>query len=354
MEIKPPPIRVIFLGTPEFSLRAKTGLDFTDLETGIAYAHKLKKKAYVTINIFAHEEQLARLPEFLRRLKILKPDAIILSDPGVLLMVKKYLPSLPIHLSTQANTLNSAAVKFWRRNGVKRIILGREASLEDIKKIHRAEPKMELEVFVQGAMCLSYSGRCYLSAEFSRRSANSGLCVQPCRWQYNLYAEETTRPGKFLPLQEDAKGLYIFNSKDLSLIDYLQELIKAGVVSFKIEGRTKSHYYVADAVGAYRQALDNLSDKKILAVAKKELSKIDNRGYMTGFLIPTSGIARQNLENSKAESQWQLVGEVVSHEKNLIEIKIHNALKVGDEAELLAPKKVIKFKIKKLLDQKGK
>src|SRR3989339_837158 len=226
----------VYLGLPEFSLRAKTGFDFSALKAGVAYAHKLKKKVYVTVNIFAHEKHIESLPEFLKQLVACRPDAIVLSDPGVLNLVKRYLPKTAIHLSTQANTLNSEAVKFWQKNGVKRIILGREASLEDIKRIHQAVPQMELEVFVHGAMCLSYSGRCYLSAEFSRRSANEGSCVQPCRWQYKMYAEEITRPGRLFEIEQDSQGMYFMNSKDLCLIDYLNDLIKAGVVSFKIEG----------------------------------------------------------------------------------------------------------------------
>ncbi|MFA6526291.1 MAG: U32 family peptidase C-terminal domain-containing protein [Candidatus Buchananbacteria bacterium] len=347
----------VYLGLPEFSLRAKSGLNFATFKESVAYAHKLKKKVkkkvYVTVNIFAHEEHIKSLPKFLRQLKDCQPDAIILSDPGVLMLVKNILPKMPIHLSTQANTLNSEAVKFWQKNGVKRIILGREVSLEDIKTIHKAVPKMELEVFVHGAMCMSYSGRCYLSKEFSNRNANLGACTQPCRWQYKLYAEEVTRPGRLFEIEEDSKGMYFMNSKDLCLVDYLDDLVKAGVLSFKIEGRTKSHYYVSSVVRAYREALDNLGDKKILADAKVELTKIDNRGYTTGFLIPIDPLKRQNFDSSKAQGDWQVAGEIVGEAGGMAEIKIHNSLSIDDNVEILTPRAVRKIKIKEILNKTG-
>jgi putative protease len=339
----------------------------------------------VTVNIFAHEQSLKELPEFLKKLKACRPDAVILSDAGVLMLVKKYLPQTPVHLSTQMNTLNSEAVKFWQKNGVTRIILGREASLEDIKKIHQAVPKMELEVFVHGAMCMSYSGRCYLSAWLNNRSANEGSCTQPCRWQYQVHLEEPLRPGAMMPMEEDDKGSYILNSKDLCLIDYLTDLIKAGVISFKLEGRTKSVYYVSAVTKIYRMALDNLADKKIIKQAKAELQKIDNRGYTTGFLTgKETGLSRQELKTSKAQSDWQFVGQVVSSNvipakagiqinkagsrvkpgmtkmtvisdrKDLIAFKPHNVLKMGETLELLTPDNCYIIKVKEFFDDQGK
>lgn len=342
----------VYLGLPEYSLRAKTGFNFLDLKNGIDYAHQLKKRVYVTINIFAHEKHLDNLPKFLKQLKQCRPDAVILSDPGVLLIVKKYLPRVAIHLSTQANTLNSEAVKFWQKNGVSRIILGREASLADIKKIHQAVPKMELEVFVHGAMCMSYSGRCYLSSWMSNRSANEGLCTQPCRFEYQLYAEEKMRPGELMPIEEDGENMYIFNSRDLCLIEYLSKLIEAGVQSFKIEGRTKSIYYTSTVVRSYRQVLDNIGNKKILVEAKKELQKIDNRGYTTGFLTGyESGLSRQEFKTSKTKSDWQFVGEIIkSNKRGLIAFRPHNVWRVGEAVELLTPKKCSKIRIKEFLD----
>lgn len=346
----------VYLGLPEFSLRAKTGFDFDSLKEGIEYGHKLKRKIYVTINIFAHEQQIKVLPQFLKKLKACQPDAIILSDAGVLELVKKYLPQVEIHLSTQANTLNSEAVKFYYKNGVRRIILGREASLEDIKKIHRAVPKMELEVFVHGAMCMSYSGRCYLSSWLNGRSANEGSCTQPCRWEYRAYLEEPLRPGQMMPIEEDAKGVYIMNSKDLCLIDYLEDLAKAGVTSFKIEGRTKSLYYVSTVVKVYRQALDNLKDKKVIKSLKAELQKIDNREYTTGFLLGNECRTRENFKSSKAQSDWQFVGEVAgasAENKRALIFKPHNVLKIGEAIELLTPDNCYKLKVKNLFDKNG-
>src|SRR3989344_6102160 len=216
----------VYIGLPAYSLRAQTDFNLKDIKTGIEYAHQLGKKVYITINIFAHNRHLKLLPAYLKQL------------------VKKILPKVAIQLSTQMNTLNYEAVRFWQEQGVKRIILGREATWADIKEIHRKVPKMALEVFVHGAMCLSYSGRCYLSAWLSKRSANLGLCTQPCRWNYKIYLEEQLRPGQMMPIEADDQGTYLMNSKDLNLIDHLNELIKAGVVFFKIEGRTKSIYYL--------------------------------------------------------------------------------------------------------------
>lgn len=380
----------VYLGLPDFSLRAKTGFDLESLQNGIAYAHDAGKKVYVTINIFAHEEQLKALPAFLKKLKSVRPDAIILSDAGILNLVKKHLPKTPVHLSTQANTLNAEAVKFWQKNGVKRIILGREATLSDIKKIHAAVPKMELEVFVHGAMCMSYSGRCYLSSWLNGRSANEGSCTQPCRWQYRMYLEEPLRPGELMPIEEDGQGAYVLNSKDLCLIEYLPELIKAGVCSVKIEGRTKSHYYVAAAVRVYREAIDvcaswtefetnltppnllfqkgeertknssvcSLSLRKgglgrVLKKLKSELLKIDNRGYTTGFLLGNEGTSRQNFRSSKAVGQCQLAGEVVEVKNGLVFFRAHNVWRATEPAELLTPADYYKLKVKEFFDDKG-
>jgi U32 family peptidase len=358
----------VYLGLPDFSLRAKTGFDLASLKESIAYAHDAGKKVYVTINIFAHEEQLKSLPLFLKKLSAVRPDAIILSDAGVLNLVKKYLPKVPVHLSTQANTLNSEAVKFWQKNGVKRIILGREATLSDIKMIHAAVPKMELEVFVHGAMCMSYSGRCYLSSWLNGRSANEGSCTQPCRWQYRMYLEEPLRPGELMPIEEDGQGAYVLNSKDLCLIEYLPELIKAGVCSVKIEGRTKSHYYTAAAVKVYREAIDACGESvmeaslplrkgglgRVLKKLKSELLKIDNRGYTTGFLLGNEGADRQNFQSSKAVGEYQLAGEVVETKNGRIFFRAHNAWRAVELAELLVPGGCYKLKVKEFFDDKGR
>src|SRR3989344_830254 len=381
----------VYIGLPAYSLRAQTDFNLKDIKTGIEYAHQLGKKVYITINIFAHNRHLKLLPAYLKQLKKYRPDAIIVSDPGVLQLVKKILPKVAIHLSTQMNTLNYEAVRFWQEQGVKRIILGREATWADIKEIHRKVPKMALEVFVHGAMCLSYSGRCYLSAWLSKRSANLGLCTQPCRWNYKIYLEEQLRPGQMMPIEADDQGTYLINSKDLNLIDHLNELIKAGVVFFKIEGRTKSIYYLTVVTRAYRQAIDLLSPparggvahlpaqagsaegagekqkykkapKQNLKLLKQELNKIDNRGYTTGFLLGEEASGREEFSTAKAMSDWEFVGEVVGikkqennkTKKQIIIIKPHNALKAGEKVEIITPAATYKTKFKEFFDKNHK
>lgn len=339
----------VYLGLPNFSLRAKTGFDLKSLKVGVEYAHKLKKKVYVTINVFAHNSHLKKIPSHLSALKKINPDAVIVSDPGVLFLVKKYLPKTEIHLSTQANVLNYEAVRFWGKQGVKRIILGREASLADIKEISNQTSSVGLEAFVHGAMCMSYSGRCYLSAWLNDRSANEGLCTQPCRWQYKVYLEEGLRPAQMIPIESDEQGTYILNSKDLCLVEYLDQLAAAGISSFKVEGRTKSIYYLAIVVRVYRQLLDG---KMSLAEAKKELAKVDNRGYTTGFLLGTEGKNREEFKTSKAQSDWEFVGEVIKVKGNEVFIKVHNILPAG-KIELVTPINCYKLNIKSLRNSKG-
>lgn len=343
----------VYCGLPGYSLRAMTGFTYTDLKKGIIYAHNLKKKVYVTINIIAHNHHLKKLPAHLKKLKNLKPDAVIVADPGVLLMIKKYLPKTDIFLSTQANVLNTEAVKFWKEQGVKRIILGREASLKDIAEINKAVSGIELEIFVHGAMCMSYSGRCYLSTWLAGRSANLGLCAQPCRWKYKVYLEEEQRPGEMMPVEEDKFGSYVLNSKDLNLSLYLSKLVKAGVKSFKIEGRTKSAYYLATVVRVYRLLLDN---KISQYEADIELNKIDHRGYTNGFLFGQDKDI-QEYATSKLHRGWQFVGECLAYSQNrgsrIIYVKVHNVLKSGDWVEIMTPKDVFRLKIKQLYDKDG-
>lgn len=354
----------VYIGLPAYSLRAKTDFDLKDIKAGIDYARSLNKKVYITINIFAHNRHFKLLPNYLKKIKDFKPDAIILADPGVFSVVKRILPEIPVHLSTQMNTLNYEAVKFWYDQGVQRVILGRETSLEDIMEIHKKVPQVELEIFVHGSMCMSYSGRCYLSAWFNKRSANLGMCTQSCRWNYNVYLEEPKRPGEMIPVEQDENGTYIMNSKDLNLMNHLESLAKAGIVSFKIEGRTKSIYYLATAVRAYRQAMDLLKVKnseqknKRLKEIKSELNKIDNRGYTTGFLLGDENNSRQEFKTSKAMSDWEFVGEIIKSEKidqdkQKITIKAHNSLNANEAIEILTPQKVYKLKFKEFFTKNG-
>jgi U32 family peptidase len=339
----------VYCGLPGFSLRAKTGFTIMDLEKGISYAHKLNKKVYVTINIIAHNRHLRSLPGYLQKLKKLNPDAVIVADPGVMTVVKKYLPKTEIHLSTQANTLNYEAVKFWQKQGVKRIILGREVAIGDIKEIRKKAKGIGLEVFVHGAMCMSYSGRCYLSTWLSGRSANEGLCTQPCRWDYKVYIEEKLRPGKMIPVLSDKNGSYILNSKDLCLAKHLDKIIEAGVGSIKIEGRAKSIYYLAAAVRTYRLLLDG---KIKIKDALLELNKIDNRGYTTGFLLGADDDIQQ-FDYLKEKNIWGFAGEVVSCNGQKVTFKVHNVLRSGDKIEIVTPSDIYILRVKKLYDNQG-
>jgi len=342
----------VYLGIPDFSLRVRIN-DFTPakIEQAIKEARRLKKKVYVTINIFAHNKHLEALPKYLKFLKKSTPDALIISDPGIISIVKKVLPKIKIHLSTQANCTNWRAAEFWQKQGVKRIVLGREVTLKEIKEIHLKCPKLELEYFCHGAMCMAYSGRCFLSKLFTDRSANLGDCSQPCRWEYFL--NEGKETDRELEIVQEEHGTYLLNSKDLCLIKYLDKLISAGITSFKIEGRAKSVYYQAVVVNAYRQALYAKKNKeKIVDELFKELNtRLVHRGYTTGFLFNDK--ADQNLSNSHEKSAWEFCGQVLESGENKIKIRVHNTLKVGDEIEVVRPfMPILKFKLAKLYNVK--
>jgi len=344
----------VYCGIPDFSLRVRIN-SFTkeDLREAVEYAHKIKKKIYITLNIYAHNQHLKKVEEHLKFLKKLNIDGVILSDPGILSLVKKYLPKVDIHLSTQANATNWQAVKFWGEQGVSRIVLAREVTLEDIKEIKKHNPKMELEYFIHGAMCMSYSGRCILSKWVSGRSANLGDCSQPCRWKYHQAKElsvvdDQKRFG--MDLEEDLHGTYFFNSYDLNLLAHLEELQKAGVQSFKIEGRAKSAYYVAIVVRAYRKVLENIKDKKILREQKEELKKLTNRGYTEGFIFGKD--PEHNLTGENFGGKERFVGEVKGVKNNLNIVKVHNELHLKDGMEAITPKGNLKIKIKKIYNHK--
>lgn len=349
----------VYLGIPDFSLRVRIN-DFglKEVAEAIKYAHARQKKVYVTINIFAHEEHLKKLPDYLKRLRALKADALIISDPGIIALVKKNWPQAEIHLSTQANCTNSAAVKFWAKQGIKRIILGREVSLKEIKEIHRAAPKVELEYFVHGAMCMAYSGRCFLSKLFVGRSGNLGDCAQPCRWKYDVsrYGLKAEGHSEELELVEERHGAYLLNSKDLCLVKYLKELAAAGVTSFKIEGRAKSAYYQAVVVGIYRRALSALEKRMPAAKLRGESdylfaelqTKLIHRGYTTGFLL--GGKADQNINNSHQACAWEFCGQVMEeiptlaarrsaklNLNNPIVFQVHNTIRKNEAIEIIRP-----------------
>jgi len=355
----------VYAGTPDFSLRTRVNdFDLAKIKQAIKYCHSLGKKIYITLNIVAYNSHFKKLEKYILNLKKIGVDALIISDPGVINFAKKIWPDCAIHLSTQANCINWASAKFWFSLGVERVVLGREASIKDIIEIHKKVPKLELECFVHGAMCMAYSGRCFLSKYFVDKSANLGDCVQPCRWEYELKAKG--HDDKVLELVEEKHGSYILNSKDLCLIKQIHELIKAGVISFKIEGRAKSVYYIANVIGAYRSAIDLCFDKKIGARIKsrklnflyKELeAKLFTRGYTQGFTFGNGKMA-QDLDRSHAKCEWEFCGQVVKArkvQKHLIAIKVHNSLKIGDEIEIVKPRyNILKLKLTSIIDAKTK
>ena len=276
----------IYIGVSGLSLRAQSAeMSIADLTEGVREAHAKGVKVYAAINTFARNSDMERALRIVPELAAIPVDAVIVSDPGMVRMIRNLAPQLSIHLSTQANTTNAEAVRFWRDQGVKRIVLARELNLKEVGEIAKALPEVELEIFVHGAMCMAYSGRCYLSAYRNHRSANEGDCTQACRWEYLLY--ESTRPADPMVLQEDERYNYILSSKDLCLIEYLPEVLASGVVSLKIEGRMKSTHYVAVVTRTYRWALNALMNNQENYNCNPEwiaeLNKISNRGYTTGF-----------------------------------------------------------------------
>lgn len=331
----------VYLGGKMFGLRAfSDNFSEDEIAAGIAMAHKAGKRAYVTVNVFAHNDDLAALPEFLSFIHSSGADAAIVADPGVWRIAREVVPALPIHISTQANTTNWSTALFWQELGVRRVVLAREISLADIELI-RAKTTVELEAFVHGAMCVSYSGRCLLSNYLTGRDANRGECAQPCRWRYRL--EEETRPGHFMPVAEDGRGTYIFNSKDLCLLARIPELAASGLSSFKIEGRMKSVHYVATVVKVYRQALDAwAADPGGYAVREEwlaELAKVSHRPYTTGFYFGKTGPDDQIYGQATYSQSHDFVGLVRGYDaasgRALVEQR--NNMKVGEEVDILEP-----------------
>ena len=355
----------VYLGIPDFSLRVRINdFDLKGIKEAVKYAHSLDKKVYATVNIFAHNKHLKKLPSYLKVLKKIKVDALIVSDPGIINLIKKVWPKAEIHLSTQANCTNLEAVKFWAKQGLKRIILGREVTLREIKEIHKAVPKIELEYFVHGAMCMAYSGRCFLSKLILDRSGNLGDCAQPCRWEYDVMLK-THNHDEELELVEERHGTYLLNSKDLCLIKYLKELAAAGITSFKIEGRAKSVYYQATVCGIYRTVLDLINKKTSGARLKAEINylfteletKLVHRGYTTGFLLGAK--ADQNIVNSHNKSDWEFCGQVLKTEvakngNSRVYFQVHNTIKIGSELEIIRPSyDIIKMQLTHLWDAKN-
>jgi len=348
----------VYLGGRHFGLRAGAGnFGAGEMAEGVRFAHGKGARVYVTVNIFAHNRDLEELPDYLQSVSAAGVDRVIVSDPGVVEMVRRLHPDLPVHLSTQANTTNWAATRFWEERGVSRIVLARELSLEEIKEI-RKRVGAELEIFVHGAMCIAYSGRCLLSNYFTGRDANRGDCAQSCRWRYALVEEK--RPGEYLAVEEDGRGTYILGSRDLCLIEYIPELVQAGINSFKIEGRMKSVNYVAGVVKAYRMVLDAyLADPgnyRFDPAWLEEIGKVSHRRYTTGFLFGNPGPSGQHYEGEVYRRSHVFVGLVRSYDERtgMALVEQRNRFAVGDEVEVMVPGgNDFKQKVTAIYDEEG-
>jgi putative protease len=333
----------VYIGGRQFGLRAfADNFSLEEMARGVAYAHSLSKKVYVTMNIFAHNADFEGMEEYIAELERIKVDAVILSDPGILSLVRQTAPRLEIHLSTQANNTNWRSAEFWHKQGVKRIILARELSLYEIGEFRRKTPdSLSLEAFIHGAMCISYSGRCAISNYLTGRDANRGECTQPCRWKYHLVEEK--RPGEYMPVLEDERGTYLFNSKDLCMIGHIPELIEAGLDSLKIEGRMKTAYYTAVVVKAYRRELDrfikNPGGYTFDPVSLSELKKASHRPFTTGFYFGKPAAEDHVYGNSHYIRGYDFVGLYLDYDpdRGLMKVEQRNSFGIGDKLEIMQP-----------------
>ncbi|VAW83540.1 Uncharacterized protease YegQ [hydrothermal vent metagenome] len=374
----------VYAGQPRYSLRVRNNsFTFENLRIGIAEAHAQNRKFFLASNILPHNSKVKTYIKDMAPVIALKPDALIMADPGLIMLVKENWPDMPIHLSVQANTVNYATVRFWQSMGIERIILSRELSLEEVEEIRQACPDIELEVFVHGSLCIAYSGRCLLSGYFNHRDPNQGSCTNSCRWDYKLkpaesdesgdiklveqeslpkkeevyLLEEANRPGELMPIEEDEHGTYILNSKDLRAIEHIEKLVSIGVDCLKIEGRTKSHYYTARTAQTYRQAIDDAVngrpfEPRLLGV----LENLANRGYTDGFFKRHHSHEYQNyIKASSTSLKQQFVGEIEEINSTTGEAKINvkNRFMVGSELELISPQGNQLFTVSKITDEKG-
>ncbi len=381
----------VYAGMPRYSLRVREN-DFSrieQLERGIEAVHKVGKRFYLATNLLPHNSKLATFMDDMAPILALGPDALIMADPGLIMMVRERWPEIPVHLSVQANTVNYASVRFWHDIGIKRVILSRELSLEEIKEIRQQCPDTEIEVFIHGALCIAYSGRCLLSGYFNHRDANQGSCTNSCRWQYDVKAtesdvtgdvslsspsqtgdglrherandtyilEERERPGEYLPIEEDENGTYVMNSRDLRAVEHVERLVQIGVDSFKIEGRTKSHYYVARATQVYRGAIDDaVAGRQFDTSLLAKLEHLANRGYTDGFLKRHPSQDYQNyLEQQSRMNLSRFVGELRDYDatSGMAEVEVKNKFAVGDNMELVLPQGNRDFKLERMEDLKG-
>lgn len=350
----------VYFGGELFSLRAAAGnLSVAEIEEGTEFAHKRGKRVYMTINVFAHNQDINMLVSYLESIKHIPIDGFIVSDPGVIYTIKQIMPGAEIHLSTQANTTNYASASFWHSIGVKRIVTARELSFDEIRELRAKTPDtMEIESFVHGAMCISYSGRCLLSNFMTHRDANRGACSHPCRWSYSLV--EQKRPGEYIPVEEDERGTYFFNSKDLCMIKHIPEIIESGIDSLKIEGRMKSIFYVAVTVGAYRKAIDKYYEDpqsyEFDSEWYEELTKVSHRDFTTGFYFDKPTDEDQNYDSSSYVKDYVFLGIVRSYdeETGYATVEQRNKLVIGDEVEIFGPgEKFFKQKLEIMLNDEG-
>lgn len=371
----------VYAGVPMFSLRARENqFSWDTLAEGVEYCHSRGKKIYFTANIYAHNVKIGPFMKAFEKMQALKPDAYIMSDPGLINLVRKNFPDAEIHLSVQANNTNWAQVEFWKEIGIKRIILSRELSLREVKEIHEQCPDMELEFFVHGAICMAYSGRCLLSNYFSHRDPNQGTCSHSCRWEYKVfkkdaspeelydstgrpedyqeltgefYLEEMERPGEKLPIDEDEYGTYIMNSRDMCLVSYMQELADAGIVSFKVEGRSKTVNYLAGVGRAYRPALDAVEkgESYDIAALSDEVFAISNRGYTPGFLVGNPGEKAIYFEKNKDLHEEDPIGIVKGYDekRKMARIEVKNRIDLGEPLVLISPSQRVNYTLDSII-----
>ncbi|HEB95767.1 MAG TPA: U32 family peptidase [Sedimenticola thiotaurini] len=372
----------VYAGLPRYSLRVRNNdFDQDNLAAGIDEAHRAGRRFYLACNLMPHGAKLKTFLADMEPIVALGPDALIVSDPGLVMRLRERWPELPLHLSVQANTVNAWAVEFWRRAGMERVILSRELSLEEIGEIRQACPDVELEVFVHGALCIAYSGRCLLSGYFNHRDANQGSCTNSCRWEYGIggcgeeaataqtgqqrhplaertyLLEERQRPGEYMPILEDEHGTYILNSRDLRAVEHVQQLVRIGVDCLKIEGRTKSHYYTARATRVYRQAIDDaVAGRPFRPALLEELEGLANRGYTDGFYQRHPPRELQNYRQGASRSDRSLfVAEVSGRDPatGLAELEVKNRFALGDELELITPAGTRRFRLRRMQDREG-
>lgn len=374
----------VYAGMPRYSLRVRNN-DFLEdnLRVGIKEAHDQGKQLFVATNAMPHGAKIKTFLDDIEPVIEMNPDALIMADPGLIMMVRDKWPDMPIHLSVQANTVNAAAVKFWQKMGLTRVILSRELSLDEVKEIRQECPDIELEVFVHGALCIAYSGRCLLSGYFNHRDANQGTCTNSCRWGYNIakedidrvaevpvssitrhpkadevyYLEEQGRPGEFMPIFEDEHGTYIMNSKDLRAVEHVHQLASIGVDCLKIEGRTKSHYYTARTTQVYRKAIDDaVAGRPFNPELMGELEHLANRGYTDGFLQRHESDELQTYRHNSSKAQKsQFCGEVSHFDSasGTAEIIVKNRFSIGDELEMVTPEGNERFKLETMENLEG-